>query len=37
MHDEWQKLLSRKFLYLDGENKLDDNFEKVLKVFDIEK
>ncbi len=35
MHDELQKSFSCKILYLDGENKLDDNFEEVLKVLDI--
>lgn len=34
-HDEWQKLLSCNILYLDGVDKLDDNFAKVLKVLDI--
>lgn len=37
MHDELQKSFSCKILYLDGENKLDDNFDKVLKVLDIKK
>lgn len=37
MHDELQKSFPCKILYLDGENKLDDNFEKVLKVLDIKK
>ena len=37
MHDELQKSFSCKILYLDGENKLEDNFEKVLKVLDIKK
>ena len=34
-HDEWQKLLSCNILYLDGNDKLDDNFAKVLKALDI--
>lgn len=37
MHDELQKLFLCKILYLDGENKLDDNFDKVLKALDINK
>lgn len=37
MHDELQKSFSCKILCLDGENKLEDNFEKVLKVLDIKK
>mgnify|MGYP001164445510 FL=1 len=37
MHDELQKSFSCKILYLDGENKLDDDFDKVLKVLDIKK
>ncbi|MGN1413479.1 MAG: AAA family ATPase [Anaerovoracaceae bacterium] len=37
MHDELEKSFSCKILYLDGENKLEDNFEKVLKILDIKK
>lgn len=33
LHDEWQKSLQCEILYLDGEDKLEDNFEKVLKLL----
>ncbi len=33
-HDEWQKLISCKILYLDGEDELEDKFAKVLKALD---
>ena len=32
-HDEWQKLLSCKILFLDGSNDLSDNFSEVLKML----
>lgn len=37
LHDEWQKMLLCKVLYLDGAEKLEDNFKKVLEVLRIEK
>lgn len=35
MHDEWQKKLLCKILYLDGADKLEDNFAKVLGELGI--
>ena len=37
MHDELQKSFPCKILYVDGEKKLEDNFEKVLKVLGTKK
>lgn len=36
-HDEWQKLLSCEILHLDGADKLEDNFIKVLKKLGMSK
>lgn len=35
MHDELEKSFKCTILYLDGEDNLDDKFEKVLKILDI--
>lgn len=35
MHDELEKSFPCQILYLDGEDKLEDKFEKVLKALDI--
>lgn len=37
MHDELQKTFTCKILHLDGENKVEDNFEEVLKALGIKK
>lgn len=37
MHDELQKTFTCKILHLDGENKVEDNFEEVLKAMGIKK
>ena len=37
MHDELEKSFQCKTLYLDGEENLDDKFEKVLNALDIKR
>jgi len=36
-HDEWQKLLSCKILHLNGGDKIEDNFAKVVRFLDIKR
>ncbi len=37
MHDELQKSFPCEILYLDGENKLEDNFEKVRTIIEVKR